>query len=313
MNDNGGTAGVQTYNAGMRGHKTQYYDGGHRAACFVRWPGGPIRKPCDLELLTQVQDILPTLIDLCALPKPKGASFDGTSLAGLLKGSSDTLPERMLVVQYGQVPAKWDGAVMWNRWRLVEGTELYNIKDDPGQAKDVAAAQPDVVKKMRKHYEKWWEAIEPRLNDFVPITIGSEKENPVRLSAADWANVYCDNASDVRKGLARNGPWHVRVDQDGTYEIELRRWPKEADANIVDGVPAFKAFDGGLPAGKALPIATARLKVGAFDEKKKVEPRDKGIAFDVRLKAGKTTLQTWFDDAAGKELCGAYFVYVQRK
>ena len=52
------------------------------------------------------------------------------------------------------------------------------------------------------------------------------------MSAADWANVYCDNMQNLRAGLNRNGPWHLLIEQDGTYEIALRRWPKEADAAI---------------------------------------------------------------------------------
>jgi arylsulfatase len=101
----------------MRAGKTTYYDGGHRAMCFIRWPAGMLRKPCDLGNLTEVQDLLPTLIDLCGLQAPKAAKFDGTSLAGLLRGTTDKIPGRMLVVQYGQRPVKWEGAVMWNRWR----------------------------------------------------------------------------------------------------------------------------------------------------------------------------------------------------
>ncbi len=313
MNDNGGTAGVRVYNAGMRGHKTEYYEGGHRAVCFTRWPAGPLRKPCDLDALTEVQDILPTLIDLCGL-STKGAKFDGISVAGLWKGTTDTLPDRMLVVQYGQRPTKWDCAVMWRKWRLVKGTELYDIKTDPGQRKDVAARHSEVVQKMRAHYEKYWAGVAPTLEDFSPISIGAEQENPVRLSAADWANVYCDNAKDVRVGLNRNGPWHLLVERDGTYTIELRRWPKEADAAIAAGVPAFQAVQGGLPPGKALPIVKARLKIGAVDQSKPVAPEDKGITFTVPLKAGtRTPMQTWFYDANGKELCGAYFVYVRRQ
>ena len=38
---------ANVYNAGMRGRKTQYYEGGHRAACFVRWPNGKLRAPGD--------------------------------------------------------------------------------------------------------------------------------------------------------------------------------------------------------------------------------------------------------------------------
>jgi arylsulfatase len=313
MNDNGGTAGVKVFNAGMRGRKTEYYDGGHRAICFARWPNGKLRKPGDVDALTQVQDVLPTLIELCDLKVPKKVRFDGTSLARLLRGTAD-LPERMLVVQYGQRPVKWEGAVLWNKWRLVHGKELYDLKTDPGQAKDVAASQPAVLKKMRAHYEKWWAGVAPRLDDFNPISVGSGVENPVTLTAADWANVYCDNMYDLRAGRDRNGPWHLLVERDGTYEIELRRWPREADAAIAAGVPAFKAVDGGLPAGKALPIAKARLKLGAVDETKPVAATAKGVTFTLKLKAGtRTTLQTWFYDAAGKELCGAYFAYVRRR
>ncbi len=319
FNDNGGTAGVKLYNAGMRGMKTQYYDGGHRAACFIRWPDGKLRAPCDLDAVTEVQDLLPTLIDLCGLPKPKEAKFDGTSLAGYLRGTTDRLPDRMLVVQYGpppggQKPIRGEAAVMWNQWRLVKDKELYDIKADPGQAKDVASAHPEIVKKLQAHYAQWWAEVEPRLEDFSPISIGADAENPVTLSSADWANVYCDNMHDLREGRERNGPWHLLVEQDGKYEIALRRWPKEADAAISAGVPPFKGVDGGLPAGKALPIARARLKIADLDETKAVGPQDKEVLFTVSLKRGtKLPMQSWFYSADGKELCGAYFAYVRRQ
>jgi arylsulfatase len=314
FNDNGGTGGVNLFNAGMRGRKTQLYDGGHRAACFIRWPDGKLRPPGDVDELTQVQDLLPTLLELCGLKAPPQTRFDGTSLAGLLRGTTDALPERSLVVQYGQRPLKGDAAVLRKKWRLVKMTELYDLSKDPGQARDVAAEHPEVAQSLRDHYERWWSQIEPRLDDLSPISIGADEENPVCLSAADWANVYCDNMQQLRQGVAVNGPWHVRVEKDGAYEIGLRRWPREADAPIPAGVPAFKGVDGGLPEGKALPIARARLKIGDHEASQDVGPEDKEITFRVTLKAGtQTTLQTAFLDAAGNELCGAYFAYVHRQ
>src|SRR5262245_42047838 len=313
FNDNGGTAGVNTFNAGMRGRKTTYYEGGHRAACFIRWPNGMLRKPGDVDALTEVQDMMPTLIDLCGMKPPQDAKFDGVCLGNVLRGKKDELPDRILVVQYGEQPngaklEKYQSAVMWGKWRLVHGKELYDLKTDPGQQKDVAAAHPDVAKKLLDHYEAWWKEVEPRLDDFEPVSIGSDKENPVTLSSADWAKVYCDNMNDLRTGRAANGQWQLLVEKDGQYEISLRRWPKEADAAITAGVPAFKAVDGGLPEGKALPIAKMRLKIADVDETKPVGPQDKAVTFTVRLKAGtKLPMQTWCYDAAGKELCGAYF------
>jgi arylsulfatase len=319
MNDNGATAGANVYNAGMRGRKTTYYEGGHRAACFVRWPAGGLRKPCDLDALTEVQDIFPTLIDLCGVPKPAAAKFDGISLAGYLKGTADTLPDRTVVVKYGEQPngralLKWDSTVMQGKWRLVHGEELYDLRTDPGQKTDIASQHPNIVAKLRDHYERWWAGIEPTLEDFEPISVGADAENPVTLSSADWAKIYCDNMNNLREGKAANGPWHLLVEKDGTYTIELRRWPKGADAPIAGPVPPFRAKDGGLPAGKALPIAKVRLKIADVDETRSVGPQDKGITFTVPLKAGtKLPMQTWCYDAAGKELCGAYFAYVLRK
>src|SRR5207247_9862016 len=122
-----------------------------------------------------------------------------------------------------------------------------------------------------------------------------------------------------REGVNRHGPWHLLVEKDCVYELELRRWPTETDAAVNAGVPAFHSKDGGplpaggLPAGKALPIAKARLKLDTVEERKPVPPGTKGVTFTVRLKGGtRTRLQTWFYDLDDNELCGAYFAYVRR-
>src|SRR5262249_46567963 len=100
MTDNGGTAGVPIYNAGLRGHKQEYYDGGHRVPCFVRWPAGGLRTG-DIAVPAQVQDLFPTFVDYCGVAQaPK---TDGLSLAGLLKNGTP-LPDRMFVVQIGATP-----------------------------------------------------------------------------------------------------------------------------------------------------------------------------------------------------------------
>src|SRR5205814_792310 len=124
-----------------------------------------------------------------------------------------------------------------------------------------------------------------------------------------------DNMNDLRAGKETNSVWNIRAAESGQYEIALRRWPKEADEGIAAGVPAFNAVDGGLPEGKALPIAKIRLKIdGVIDETKPVPAGAKEVVFTTPLKAGtKTTMQSFCYDDAGKELCGAYFAYVTRK
>jgi hypothetical protein len=221
----------------------------------------------------------------------------------------------MCVVQYGQKPQKGDCCVMWNKWRLVMSKgELFDLKTDPSQLKDVATKHPEVLKKMTDFYDGWWAGVAKLVDEFSPISVGSDKQNPVCLTAAEWANEYCDNLNDLRSGVKKNGPWHLLVEQDGDYEIALCRWPKEADAPISGGVPAFKGVDGGLPAGKALPVRKARLQVAGLDETRPVGDTDKEIIFTVKLKASaRLPMQSWFYDADGKELSGAYYAYVRRK
>ena len=273
--------------------------------CFVRWPAGKLRGPGDVDELTTCQDLLPTLIDLCGLKDARRARFDGTSLAGLLRGSSTALRDRMIVVQYHIEIPKWNATVMWKKWRLVKGEELYDIATDPGQKTNIAEKHPDIVKAMRDHYERWWAEVEPMAKEPCCVHIGSERENPVRLTCADWYMVYADNFRHLQESI--NSYWNLLVERDGNYEFALTRWPPEAGAALD------VALTHPIGQGKALPIAKARLKIGDFDQSKPVAPGDKSVVFTVPLKAGRTRLQTWFYDQSGNELCGAFYVMAYRR
>ena len=321
MTDNGGTAGVDFYNSGMRGRKITLWEGGHRVPFFVRWPkgnlGGSSDKARDINELTTVQDVLPTLIDLCGLKKPS-ARFDGASFAPLLRGQAKEMPDRKIVVQFGRMnvgrPQWGDACVMWKKWRLVSLTGLYDISKDPAQKKDVADDHPEIAASMRAHYETWWKEVGPRLDNHLPIHIGSEKENPTLASPTEWADVFLDQGNQIRRGDRRNGFWHVVVEHTGQYQFTLRRWPKEIDVAMQESIPPHKTEDGAsYLAGVALPVAKARLTVGAADVSKPVYPDTREVVFTLPLMEGWTKMQTWFYDEAGHEICGAYFVYCERK
>ena len=316
LTDNGGTAGVRLFNAGMRGGKIQLYDGGHRVPCFLRWPSGGLKAPGDIDELTHCQDLLPTLIELCGLKGRGDAAFDGVSLAGLLRGDEERLADRLLVVQFSRMnapePKHGDAAVLWQKWRLVGGNELYDIAADPAQQTNVASEHPGVVRRMREHYDAWWSRIAPAVNEFSPVHVGSDAENPTMLSPCEWQDVFLDQAAQVRRGERKNGVWNVTVERGGRYEISLRRWPVEADTPLMAGLPEYQAADGVYPAGVALPIVKARLQIGEQDLSRAVGDGDKAVTFELALEAGRTTLQTWFYNAHDEELCGAYYVYVKR-
>ena len=224
----------------------------------------------------------------------------------------------MLFVQYGHAVDDWSGetrrgdaAVIWNRWRLV-GDELFDLSRDPGQQTDVASEHPDVQALMQAEYDAWWDRLGGNLDSYHPITIGSDVENPTRLCSCDWAYVYCDNPGNVRGCVLDSGTWHIKVDQPGTYEFSLFRWPEESDLPISAPAPVMHGVDGSLPEGRALPAAGARMKFGVFEAETNVGHEDRCATFSADLAAGQATLATWWLDVRGSKLAGAYYVVVRR-
>jgi len=157
MGDNGTTMGPDQwpdnrraewsgrFNAGMRGSKGSHYDGGHRVFGYVYYPPAGIEGGRDVNQLTAHIDIMPTLLELTGITPPESVEFDGKSLVPLLTGQDGEWPERTLFLHNQRVldPIKWrNTSVMTDRWRFVDNTELYDIKQDPGQQNNIILDHP---------------------------------------------------------------------------------------------------------------------------------------------------------------------------
>lgn len=302
MTDNGTSGG---YSGGMRGKKGSEYEGGHRVPCFIRWPDGGLTGGIDVDRLTAHIDLLPTLIGLCGLKKPRGVKFDGDSIVQLLRREDKSWPERILITDSQRIehPEKWrKSAVMTDKWRLINGKELYDIKADPEQKSDIADRNPQTVEKLRKAYENWWMDVSGRFDEYCETILGSDKQNPTRLMSHDWHTEKVPwNQGAVRSGMQANGFWAVEIERDGRYQFELRRWAKELDVGINDPIEG----------GKAITVTEARIKIADQDVTVPVSRNARAVTFDLRFRAGKTRLQTWFLDNRGNSR-GAYYVYVKR-
>lgn len=317
LTDNG-TVHKEVFNAGMTGGKCTRTEGGHRVPCFVRWPGGKLADPHDIETPAQVQDILPTLIDICGLKKPANAQFDGISLLPLLQGK--TIPDRIFAIQYYQNSIeKYDAAIVWNQWRLLplNGDKLYDIRTDLAQKTNIASQHPEVVEKMKSFYEGWWQEVEPLIDDFVPTPVGSPHQEEVKLCSSSWQNVRADsNGSARRPGKAhiKGGPWILRVEESGNYTIEFCRWPREANTALSEGLPPFvPRFGKPEPEGVALPIEKIHIVTGGRDTCITVTGSERSVICKLPFKQGRTTLQAWFSDKNDKPLCGAFYAYMRKE
>jgi arylsulfatase A-like enzyme len=319
MTDNGSSAGAsldrygfiqEGYNAGMRGMKGWEYDGGHRVPFFMRWSNGEFQHSKDIDQLSANIDVLPTLIDLCGFEPPDHIRFDGTSLKPLLY--AEKFDERVIVTDSQRIeyPIKWrKSATMTNRWRLINGVELYDIFNDVEQRNNIAESHSDVVQELRKHYEAWWELVSPTFDKDCPIIIGTEYEKITRLTCHDWHGEECAwNQGQIRKGEQCNGYWVVEIAKDGDYTFELRRWCKEEDRAMTEGIEG--EISDWYHGGKALDVQTAYVKIGDQEQSKDIDPEAKGVTFNFSLKAGVTHLQTQLSNSEGLSL-GAYYVYIQ--
>lgn len=309
ITDNGTAQGEEVFNADMRGKKMSLYEGGHRVACFIRFPKAKLVGPVNIDVPTQIQDILPTLIELADLRQEK-QSFDGVSLIPLLSEKTK-FDDRMFVVQYGEIPAKkYEGCVVYGSWRLVGEDQLYNIKTDPSQTKNIADAHPRIVSKMKKHYENWWLELEPYKEELVPLVVGSDQENPVILNSSNWLNENVNTQWKIASsgGLKNGGISYIQVEQAGNYRIELNRWPFHLNTKLNSKGPAFSVGGKSINQGKALDIAYGCVSIG--NEEIKIQNADQNsnyISFEIELEKGTTQFRGWFRDINNNNICGAYY------
>ena len=309
MSDNGTAAGAgrrrneaqgtwNGFNAGMRGAKGSEYDGGHRVPFFVRWPGGGIGGGRDVGQLSAHIDVLPTLMELCGVTRPAGPAIDGISLASLLTGKAERLAPRTLLVHSQRIehPEKWrKSSVMTERWRLVNRDELYDMRADPGQRTNVADEHGEVVDRLRSRYEAWWSSLSVRFDQYVPIVIGHEAENPSWITAHDWHAPQKHvpwNQPSVRRMPYSNGFWIIEVARPGEYEFTLRHQPAH------DPIP--------------LRARTARVRIGNRQVERSVRRGANQVSLRLSLEAkGPVKMQTWLAEADGHER-GAFFVSAKR-
>ncbi|MCA9065015.1 MAG: arylsulfatase, partial [Planctomycetaceae bacterium] len=251
LTDNGGTAGVKTYNAGMRGGKTSVHEGGSRVPLFVRWPAAGWAPHVVRPIVSHI-DVYPTLMDLCGVNAPDGPRIDGVSLRPLLETADDSdWPERTLFTHNPiDETNRFPGAVRTQRYRLVceikgpaggsravandesaSPWQLYDMQSDPGETKDLAKVHPDIVRQLSRQYDAWFTEISSNGLQRIPLSVGFRQHNPVELHAPqafidkplnfangpgfanDWLTNWIDPKAQVR--------FELDVKTAGDFDVEL--------------------------------------------------------------------------------------------
>ena len=155
-----------TDNAPLRSGKGSLYEGGTREPFIVRWPG--VTKPgSTCEIPTAHVDIFPTFLELGSAPKPRQV-LDGESLVKLFRDPAAKL-QRDAIYQHfpgylGSGPGLWRttpvSLIQVGDWKLMEyledgKLELYNLRDDIGESKNLAQTMPDKAKELHARLVAW--------------------------------------------------------------------------------------------------------------------------------------------------------------
>lgn len=166
MSDNGGNmydrvkGTTPTNNAPLRNGKGNIYEGGVRTPCMVVWPG-KVKPGVESDALISSIDFYPTVLAMAGIPPNPEQQIDGESLVPVLREKGKSKRQAIYchfphyIPATGNLPAT---SLRQGPWKLIrffgEGPgrahhfELYNLDDDVGETKNLAAAMPERVKAM---------------------------------------------------------------------------------------------------------------------------------------------------------------------
>lgn len=147
--------------AGLRGHKQNLYEGGIRTPLIARWPGR-IKPGSTASHLCSFADVLPTLCEFAGVRPPAG--IDGISFAPTLRGREKQ--QRKPAYLYWELP-RFDGqtkrfrdeppmaAARAGDWKILRPAhdapaELYNLREDPSEERDLAKENPAQLARLEK-------------------------------------------------------------------------------------------------------------------------------------------------------------------
>jgi arylsulfatase A-like enzyme len=154
--DNGAYAWVGS-NGGLRGQKGDLYEGGHRVPAIANWRGRIAPGQVTAET-AMTMDVFPTLLAVAGVAAPAGWRSDGVDLRGLLL-RGEALPGRALFWRDAD-----EKAVRRGSWKLVsraDSRELFDLAGDPGEARDVATARPEIVEQLQRELAAWERDVAP--------------------------------------------------------------------------------------------------------------------------------------------------------
>lgn len=178
--DNGGVgsykssgveAGEITDNSPLRGGKGMFYEGGIRVPYLFRWKGVVPAGVVSDQPIASI-DLFPTTLEMAGSPAPEGYTLDGVSYLSHLKNPDKRIDRDALYWHFpgylGSPKNTWRAkpcsVIRSGSWKLIQSLEdqslqLYNLKDDIGEVKNLAEEKPEVAANLLAKMDAWRKGI----------------------------------------------------------------------------------------------------------------------------------------------------------
>jgi arylsulfatase A-like enzyme len=131
----------------LRGSKSSIHEGGHRVPFLARWPG-KIQPGSVSDATICLNDLMATGAEIVGAKLPANAGEDSVSILPVLLGTAKNGTREATIHQ----SPKRDLAIREGSWKLVftakGARELYDLKSDLGETKDLAATHPEIVERL---------------------------------------------------------------------------------------------------------------------------------------------------------------------
>tara|TARA_R110001592_G_scaffold319279_1_gene596770 strand:- start:640 stop:2118 length:1479 start_codon:yes stop_codon:yes gene_type:complete len=159
---------VRHFNANLKGGKNSPNEGGNHVPLFFYWKG-VLTEGKDINQLTAHIDLYKTFTELAGAKLPETMQpLEGLSLIPLLENTTKNWEDRLLFTHCGRWKtgkvneAKYTKvAIRSQQWRFVNNKELYDVMNDPGERKNVASENPEVISRFVQPYNEWWSSSIP--------------------------------------------------------------------------------------------------------------------------------------------------------
>lgn len=163
LSDNGGMKATSD-NRPLKGCKGKVYEGGLRVPMIVKWPG-KTPQGVVLEDMVSSLDIGATSIAMAG-GDPEKSGLHGKDIRPYMTKQTSEAPHEVLFWHTGR-NANTYGVIRVGDYKLISGgkgnPELYNLKDDLGETKNLADQFPEKVQSMRARWLEWNKDMKPPL------------------------------------------------------------------------------------------------------------------------------------------------------